>query len=229
MFKQLIDALRQRPLLGQMWAEMEEMMRDAVDMYKPIADVIAGREQLTEATRDRIYETDRRINHLQREIRKQLVEHLTLSPGSDVTISLVLMSITKDAERLGDYCKNLLEVAETMKSPLGKGHYGDRITQLMADVEALFDPIATATVKSDKAMAESAVEAGRKLAVRCNGLIDDLLKSEIPVREAVLLALSARYLKRITLHLTNVASSVVMPLHRLDYFDEEGAESKRAQ
>jgi phosphate transport system protein len=228
MFKELIDALRQRPLLGQMWSEMDEMMRNAVDMYRPIAGVLAGREQLTEATRDRIYDTDRRINHIQRQIRKQLVEHLVASPGSDVPISLVLMSITKDAERLGDYCKNLLEVAEAMKSPLGRGQYGERVTQLLADVEALFGPTATATVKSDKVMAESAVESGRKLAARCNVLIDDLLESELPAREAVLLALTARYLKRIALHLTNVASSVVMPLHRLDYFDEEGADSKRA-
>ena len=228
MFKELIDALRQRPLLGQMWAEMDEMMRDAVDMYRPIASVLAGREELTKEIRDRVYETDRRINHLQRKIRKQLVEHLVASPGSDVPISLVLMSITKDAERLGDYSKNLLEVAEAMKTPLGKGAQGETVTQLLADVEALFGPTATATVESDKEMAETAVESGRQIAARCNCLIDDLLASELPAREAVLLALSARYLKRIALHLTNVASSVVMPLHRLDYFDEEGADSKRS-
>lgn len=228
MFKELIDALRKRPLLGQMWEEMDEMMRDAVDMYRPIASALAGREELTEAIRDRVYETDRRINHLQRKIRKQLVEHLVASPGSDVPISLVLMSITKDAERLGDYSKNLLEVAETMTSPLGKGPFGEQFTQLLADVEELFEPTATATVESDKVMAETAVEEGRQIAARCNCMIDDLMTSELPTREAVLLTLSARYLKRIALHLTNVASSVVMPLHRLDYFDEEGADSKRA-
>jgi len=32
----------------------------------------------------------------------------------------------------------------------------------------------------------------------------------------------------VSLHLSNIASSVVMPLHRLDYYDEEGADSKRA-
>jgi phosphate uptake regulator len=228
MFKELIDALRQRPLLGQMWSEMEEMLKDAVQMYRPIASVLAGREEMTRATRDGIYETDKRINHLQRKVRKQLVEHLSMSPGSDVPISLVLMSITKDAERLGDYCKNLLEVAEAMDEPLGRGKHGQTLTGLLSDIEALFEPIAVATVNSDREQAESAVEAGRALAGRCGALIDDLLCDQLSTREAVLLALSARYLKRIALHLTNIASSVVMPLHRLDYYDEEGADSKRA-
>jgi len=229
MFKELIDALRQRPLLGQMWAEMEEMLKDAVQMYRPIASVLAGREELKSGTREGIYETDKRINHLQRKVRKQLVEHLTMAPGSDVPISLVLMSITKDAERLGDYCKNLLEIAEAMDGPLGRGPHGEELTGILTDTEALFEPTAAATVNSDREQAERAVEAGRALAARCGDLVDDLLRSELSTREAVLLALTARYLKRIALHLTNIASSVVMPLHRLDYFDEERADSKRAQ
>ena len=134
MFKELIDALRERPLLRQMWSEMEQMLRNAVDMYRPVAAVLAGKEPLSTAIRECIYETDHRINELQRNVRKQLVEHLTVTPGTDVPISLVLMSITKDAERLGDYCKNLLEVAEAMETPLGEGPYGDRMKALLEEV-----------------------------------------------------------------------------------------------
>ena len=222
MFKELIEALRQRPLLRQMWAEMEQMLNDAVEMYRPVADVLAGRKELTKETHDSIYEIDHRINELQRNVRKQLVEHLSVSPGSDVPISLVLMSITKDAERLGDYCKNLLEIAEAMESPLGSGRYGERINALLDDIGQLFEPIAAATVRSDKALAEASVEKGRALADVCNRTIEDLINDDLSTREAVLLALATRYLKRIALHLTNIGTSVVMPLHRLDYFDEEG-------
>jgi hypothetical protein len=38
---------------------------------------------------------------------------------------------------------------------------------------------------------------------------------------AVARALARRYLKRIVAHLTNVLSAVVMPIDRLDYFDED--------
>ncbi len=226
MFKELIEALRRRPLLGQMWSEMEEMLGAAVEMFRPIAAALAGREEMTRTIHDRVYETDRRINHLQRKVRKQLVEHLSMAPGSDVPISLVLMSITKDAERVGDLCKNLLEVAEAMESPVGTGPHGDRVKRLLEETEALFEPTATSTVNSDKEMAEKAVETGRVLAKRCDALIDDVMKDNLPTREAVLLALTARYLKRVSLHLTNIGSSVVMPLHRLDYFDEESGSSQ---
>jgi len=223
MFKQLIEALRQRPLLGQMWSEMEEMLGDAVDMYRPIADVLAGRAEMTQATHDGVYETDKRINHLQRKIRKQLVAHLALAPGSDVPISLTLMSITKDAERVGDICKNLLEVAEAAKTPIcSGGAYGERVRELLAEGEALFEPTVRGTINSDKDTAFGAVESARNLARKCDAMIDDLMRDELPTRDAVLLTLLARYLKRISLHLSNIASSVVMPLHRLDYFDEEG-------
>ena len=223
MFKELIEALRRRPLLDQMWSEMEEMLGDAVDMYRPIADVLAGREEMTQATHDGVYETDKRINHLQRKIRKQLVAHLALAPGSDVPISLTLMSITKDAERVGDICKNLLEVAEAAKTPPCSGPYGDRVRELLAEGEALFEPTVRGTIDSDKDTACSAVEGARNLARKCDAMIDDLMKDDLPTRDAVLLTLLARYLKRVSLHLSNIASSVVMPLHRLDYFDEEGS------
>jgi len=227
MFKQLIEALRQRPLLGQMWSEMEEMLGDAVDMYRPIADVLAGRAEMTQATHDGVYETDKRINHLQRKIRKQLVAHLALAPGSDVPISLTLMSITKDAERVGDICKNLLEVAEAAKTPICEGGaYGERVRELLAEGEALFEPTVAGTINSDKDTASSALESARDLARKCDAMIDDLMKDDLPTRDAVLLTLLARYLKRISLHLSNIASSVVMPLHRLDYFDEEGTPQK---
>ena len=148
--------------------------------------------------------------------------HLTVSPGSDVPISLILMSITKDAERVGDICKNLLEVAEAATTPPGRGSYGDRVRELLAEGEALFEPTVTGIINSDKDTACRAVEGARNLAKKCDAMIDDLMKDKLPTRDAVLLTLLARYLKRVSLHLSNIASSVVMPLHRLDYLDEEG-------
>ena len=50
------------------------------------------------------------------------------------------------------------------------------------------------------------------------------LKSEEAAREAVPRALLCRYLKRITGHLMNVITSLVMPLERLDYYDEAKAD-----
>ena len=50
------------------------------------------------------------------------------------------------------------------------------------------------------------------------------LDSADGAREAVPRALLCRYLKRITAHLMNVITSLVMPLERLDYYDEKKAD-----
>jgi phosphate transport system protein len=204
-----------------MFSEMEEMLGDGVGMFRPVSEVLRGKRSLTTETHNSVYETDRRINHLQRKIRKQLVEHLIVSPGTDVPISLVLMSITKDAERVGDICKNLLEVAEAMGGPLGNDALGARLTELLSRVEELFSPTVAAFRESDKEVGRDTVERSRAIAKECDGVIDTLMEAELPCRTAVLYTLTARYLKRMSLHLSNIASSVVMPLHRLDYYDEK--------
>ncbi len=221
MFRQFIEALRRRPLLDQMLSEMEQMLDQAVHMYRPIADVLTGRRELSKEAHELIYATDRGINHLQRSIRKQLVEHLVVSTGADVPISLVLMSVTKDAERLGDMCKNMLEVAEAFGGKIGRERYGDRFAEILTETEKLFAPTAEAFRTSNSELGHDAVEKGRALARRCDAVIDDLLEDDLACRDAVLVTLLARYLKRLCLHLSNIATSVVMPLHRLDYFDEK--------
>jgi phosphate transport system protein len=228
MFKELIEALRRRPLLDQMISEMEEMLCDAVGIFRPIAEVLAGDCPLTDETHDLVYGTDRRINHLQRKIRKQLVEHLVVTTGADVPISLVLMSVTKDAERVGDMCKNLLEVAEALGGPIPDGRYGERFRRILADTQALFAPTAKAFSTSDRDLGHDAVERGRALARDCDAVIADLIDDDLPCREAVLFTLLARHLKRLNLHLSNIATSVVMPFHRLDYFDEKWGDLTRS-
>lgn len=227
MFKEFIEALRQRPLMKQMLSEMEEMLADARGMYELVADVLVGKEKMEKATHDRIYEKDRRVNHVQRKIRKQLVEHLIVSPGADVPTCLILMSIIKDAERVGDLCKNLLEVAETVGGELTAEGHGGSLRALIDETRGLFEPTVRAFADSDKEVGRTALESARGVAKACDETIDALLKDDLPTRDAVVFALLSRYLKRISLHLSNIASSVVMPLHRLDYFDERWEELKK--
>ena len=52
-------------------------------------------------------------------------------------------------------------------------------------------------------------------------IIGALAESNLPTRHAVCLTLITRHMKRINAHLGNIASSVVMPLHKIDYFDEK--------
>ena len=221
MFKKLIESLRQRPLLNQMISEMEQMLAEAVNMYRPTVDILTGKRELSAEQHTLIYETDRKINHIQRKIRKQLVEHLTVSPGADVPICLILMSISKDAERIGDICKNMYQLAEEMGGGLGSERYGERFSKILQETEALFKPTVEAFRNSDKELGHEAVGKARSLAKECDVVLVELMKDSLDCSKAVLYTLLARHLKRICAHLSNIASSVVMPLHKLDYFDEQ--------
>ena len=55
----------------------------------------------------------------------------------------------------------------------------------------------------------------------CDEAIAAQLDSTGPARDAVARALFYRYIKRISAHLMNVLTSLVMPVHRLDFYDEK--------
>jgi phosphate uptake regulator len=55
--------------------------------------------------------TDHRVNEAEREIRRELVVHASVHGGIETPSILVYMSIVKDVERIGDYAKNLFDIA----------------------------------------------------------------------------------------------------------------------
>jgi hypothetical protein len=52
-------------------------------------------------------------------------------------------------------------------------------------------------------------------------MIGKVTRSGYDAATATSLVLGVRYYKRIGSHLLNVLSGVVMPLHKLDYYDED--------
>jgi hypothetical protein len=55
--------------------------------------------------------------------------------------------------------------------------------------------------------------------------VEAIAQSPYDAATAAALVLGTRHYKRINGHVMNVLSSVVMPLHKLDYFDEDDAAS----
>ena len=61
------------------------------------------------------YDRDIEVNEQEKKIRRLLFEHLTINPQYDLSGALIIMSIIKDNERIGDYSKNLLEAGILLK------------------------------------------------------------------------------------------------------------------
>ena len=109
MFKNISAFLKGHSFLDNTLQEFKEMLDNAQSMYAQVCQSLIHGDA-NDNLKENIYSLDARINDLERDIRKKVVEHLVLQPTVDVSTCLVLMSVVKDAERLGDYCKNLYEV-----------------------------------------------------------------------------------------------------------------------
>ena len=89
-----------------------------------------------------IYARDQMINAYEREVRRKVFTHLTLNRESSLHAGLVLVSVVIDIERIGDFTKNIVELALHHPNRLVCGPFEDEVrTQLQ-----LADPAAHVVV-----------------------------------------------------------------------------------
>ncbi|KPJ59588.1 MAG: hypothetical protein AMS15_06825 [Planctomycetes bacterium DG_23] len=219
MLTELLRAWRKRDLLRRIFDEFIQMLDISRGMFEAVCEVLEGKRKLEEV-KVTIYQHDQEINKLEQTIRTQLLEHLTLRPGVDISACLVLMSVVKDAERLGDYCKNLIEVAEMYRRKLTEGRYVIPLLEIKRNIDRMFAGIALAFGQSDEIAAHSINSASGSITQKCDLLLQQLMCDNLPTDKAVAYTLLTRYFKRISAHLSNIATSVLVPLPRLDYHDE---------
>jgi phosphate transport system protein len=169
---------------------------------------------------DELRSTDQKVNRLERQIRRELVVHASVFGGIDTPTVLVYMSIVKDIERIGDYSKNLLDLA------LDGASFAE--TPDVEEWRSLTEEIgqyihgAGATFKSrDPGRCRELLTRGDQLLDLFDERVSALVRGDDQGPQAVPRALAHRYLKRVVAHLMNLLSAVVMPVDRIDFFDED--------
>lgn len=169
---------------------------------------------------DEVRTTDQKVNRAEREIRQELVVHASVFGSIEIPTVLIYMSIVKDIERVGDYAKNLLDLALEGAS-LGEGPDADEWRVLAAEVSEFIADAAETFAQRDGARAQVLLTQGDGMLSRFDDAVSALVTGEDARGQNVARALVLRYLKRVVAHLLNVLTAVVMPVHRLDYFDED--------
>jgi phosphate uptake regulator len=222
MFKNLLSFWKGKDFLSQVLEDFKTMLNDTESMYQSVCARLLDNEEQPDL-KNKIYEIDKSVNILQKHIRQRIVEHLALQPSVDTTACLLLMSVVKDAERLGDYAKNLHEVVELLEKPIDRALFSQYFNGVDKEILELFKNTKQAFIETNLDMANSAWDYHQKIGKGCDEIVKKVANSTLTVNEAVCFALIARYFKRINSHLTNIATSVVLPLSDLDYFDEKRA------
>lgn len=220
MFKNLLQYWKGKDFLSQVLEEFKNMLDDTQIMFCSVCRKLIDNQEAP-GLKEKVYNIDKQVNNLQKDIRKRVVEHLSIQPSKDVPICLLLMSVVKDAERLGDYAKNLYEVSTLVENSIDSQKYQELFGNIEEEISELFKATIKAFIESDETNATKSWEYKTKITRHCDQIIEKLAASNLPVNTAVCFTLMARYFKRTTAHLTNIATSVILPLTDLDYFDEK--------
>lgn len=209
------------PLLDQAVADFLSMIEHTHWMYTRAGAALWGRAEVA-AARTEIYQRDIKVNQAERTVRKAIVSHLSMNPRQDMNLCLILMSVVKDAERVGDYCKNMMDLPGYHPLDGDRNEVTAELQRLQGVVEGLFPTVLAAFREEDEAAGAGLVRQEREVTRACEAVIEQVLASPgLSNRQAVAYTLLARFHKRVAAHLGNIASSLVMPIHKLDYFDEE--------
>ncbi|MDJ0766826.1 MAG: PhoU domain-containing protein [Myxococcota bacterium] len=221
MLRKLISIFRSESPLQAMGDNFAQMLKITEQTTIKAGGIYFGTEATPEA-RTWVYTQDVQVNKLERKIRKQVIAHLTISGNAaDLPYCLLLMSLVKDVERIGDYAKNLSEIVDICTCPLPDDELVAELKEIRIGVEAALAATSEIFEESDVERALELTHRGHELAHRTESLIEKVARSDYSAGLATSVVLGARFYKRLGGHALNVLSSVTMPLHKLDYYDEK--------
>ena len=219
MFKQIYNLFKAESLYEQALLECHEMLDIDATMFNESIDSL--RKSDTADIPIDIYAMDQKINAFERDVRRKIMTHLAISGREDLGSGLVMVSVVIDIERIGDYTKNIYDLAVNYPKRLEGGIYEAQLGEIEENTKNLFN-------QSVNAFKEQDIEVGRELmknykteiSVQCDEITNNLISgksNEIDSAQGSTLALYARYLKRISAHSRNLISSIVNPVERIGY------------
>ncbi|PIE23889.1 MAG: hypothetical protein CSA62_05700 [Planctomycetota bacterium] len=201
-----------------MAAELDRMLREgrhAFDMA--CSALISGADP--SAVREELLATDARIDALEASIRRQIVVHASVHGAEQVPEMMILMSIAKDAERIGDYAKNILSLAQHHSAGPGEPHH-EELKALHSEVSSLLEDAAEIHGSLDRQRAVDFIRRASGPIDQCKERMTEILHMPTCTGQDALCALAFRYIRRVAGHVQNVITGVVYPIDKLDSHDE---------
>jgi len=218
MIKEILSVFRSNTLMDRAFQRSYEMLDLTNKMFVQAKQVLRETEH-TNLDFD-INNEDNEVNKYQREVRKDVFNHLVLTEGEQLSSGLILISIVIDLERIGDYTKNIVDLAQNHQARLHGGTFENDLIRIENAVLENFQGTIDVFKNSDEEKAIELLNEYKWISKLSDDCLNSLVKQTDPAissGSAVALALYFRSLKRINSHLRNVTTSVVNPFHRIGY------------
>ena len=132
MLKKFLELFHKESQLSQAFERSREMLRVDKEMFEEASRSLRERDDAR--LEIDIYAKDQLINAYEREVRRKVFTHLVVSGDSDLHAGLVLASVVIDIERIGDYTKNIVELALHHPQRLSCGPFEDDVKKIETTV-----------------------------------------------------------------------------------------------
>ena len=219
MFKQIFDMFKSDSLYEQALLECHEMLDIDKEMFNESINTLRNSD--TADIPIDIYAMDRKINEFERDVRRKVMTHLAISGREDLGSGLILVSVVIDIERIGDYTKNIYDLACEHPKRLNAGSYEDKLASIESATKDFLNNAIEVFKNQD-------IDSARKLMMdyktdissTSSEIVNDIVSgrnNDFSPEQAGALCLYARYLKRIAAHSRNLVSSIVNPFERIGY------------
>ena len=219
-FKNLVNIWKSEDSLSQAWASSNEMLTLSHVMFTDaIGALISGEKKKVIKS---IKQRDADINKYQRDIRKKVVTYYSISKDvTNLDSGLVLINMVVDIERIGDYTKNILDLAKHHPKEFVSEKISDDLRVVEKAVIERFGNTIKAVEEMDEEVAKELIKSYRSdLGKLSDNLVASSISGKLQIGEehkASSMVLYARYLKRIGAHLKNITSVVVNPFESIGY------------
>jgi phosphate transport system protein len=222
MFEKFKELFGSENLLDSAFDTTLKMMEYDSQMYD------ASRNTLRNSDTDELpfdfKEMDGKVNKYEREVRKNVLTHLSVAGMQNLVPGLMLVSIVIDVERIGDYTKNIAGLASLHPVRLNGGSHEESLASIEAAISQNFPSVIKVMSTYEKGLAREVMQREPEVARASDQIVNDMIIGKDVAGspgESVSLALYSRYLKRINAHLTNIASAIVNPFPRIGFSEKE--------
>jgi len=218
MLKEIKQLWKSDTLLDEAWEQTFKMLEIDEEMFLEATRSL--RESDDAEVNLEVRRKDKQVNAFERDVRRKVMTHCTLRGPTQLPGGMVLVSIIIDMERIGDYTKNIFDLAVNHPKRLHGGVFEEDLARVEAAVKELFVRCRACLRESDDDAALELLSEYDWVGGVCENCVMALVKEEetsLSPGDAVSLALYSRWLKRINSHLRNVASSVVNPFDRIGF------------
>jgi len=219
-FNDLVNIWKKTDLLSEAWDESHEMILLSNKIFVKAIEGLRSGEKTT-ALKE-LKKRDKEINDFHRNVRRKVITHYAISGDTlNIESGLVLINLVVDIERIGDYTKNILDLAIYSSKPIISEEVSESLGLIEEVVLSRFSSTMSVLENRDAEKAQVLLNSYRKdLGKVSDSIVHNIVSGSFEIKNNISpasVALYARYLKRIGAHLKNITSVVTNPFEMIGY------------